>query len=539
MSSIVCSDLCFRWSDGESVLDGFDLKIGPGLTGLVAPNGTGKSTLLRLIAGQLAPTKGTVNVAGSVGYLPQDLPLRATRTVDEVLGIAPVRRALAAIESGDVAPEHFATVGDEWDVAERARVALDRLGLEDIGLDRRIGSLSGGEAMLVALSAVLLRRPDVLLLDEPTNNLDIHARERLYRAVEEWPGVLVVVSHDRALLELVDRIVDIGSGAAKTYGGNFTAYQDTLAAEQEAAERAVRNAEADVRRQRRELIEARVKLDRRARKGRKQEAEARFPKVLAQERKRQAQVSAGKLRQGHEADVDAARERLNEAEEAVRDDAEIRVKLPATLVPTGRSVLVARAARAAWLDLEFTLEVRGPERIALLGANGTGKTTLLRLITGHLAPAAGTVTSHVPVRYLPQRLDIVDDELTVLDNVQRHAPRGDINAVRAQLARLLFRGAAAEQTVGTLSGGERFRAALATLLCAEPAPQLLLLDEPTNNLDIASVRHVEQALLAYQGALLVASHDLPFLRSIGITRWLRLDPGTGLTDAPELAHSGT
>ncbi|MGH3657842.1 MAG: ABC-F family ATP-binding cassette domain-containing protein, partial [Micromonosporaceae bacterium] len=519
--------------------DGFDLKIGPGLTGLVAPNGTGKSTLLRLIAGQLAPTKGTVNVAGSVGYLPQDLPLRATRTVDEVLGIAPVRRALAAIESGDVAPEHFATVGDEWDVAERARVALDRLGLEDIGLDRRIGSLSGGEAMLVALSAVLLRRPDVLLLDEPTNNLDIHARERLYRAVEEWPGVLVVVSHDRALLELVDRIVDIGSGAAKTYGGNFTAYQDTLAAEQEAAERAVRNAEADVRRQRRELIEARVKLDRRARKGRKQEAEARFPKVLAQERKRQAQVSAGKLRQGHEADVDAARERLNEAEEAVRDDAEIRVKLPATLVPTGRSVLVARAARAAWLDLEFTLEVRGPERIALLGANGTGKTTLLRLITGHLAPAAGTVTSHVPVRYLPQRLDIVDDELTVLDNVQRHAPRGDINAVRAQLARLLFRGAAAEQTVGTLSGGERFRAALATLLCAEPAPQLLLLDEPTNNLDIASVRHVEQALLAYQGALLVASHDLPFLRSIGITRWLRLDPGTGLTDAPELAHSGT
>jgi ATPase subunit of ABC transporter with duplicated ATPase domains len=522
MSSIVCADLSFTWPDGTSVFDGLDLAIGPGRIGLVAPNGTGKSTLLRLIAGRLKPTRGSVMVTGRLGYLPQDVPLRASLAVDEVLGISRVRRALAAVESGDPDPAHLAAIGDDWDVEDRARATLDRLGLGQVHLDRTIGSVSGGEAMLVALTALLLDEPDVLLLDEPTNNLDIDARQRLYRLVAEWSGTLVVVSHDRALLELVDQIVDIGTGTPRLYGGNFTAYQEALAAEQQAAERAVRTAEADVRRQQRELIEARTKLDRRLRTGRKQTAEARFPKIVANERKRQAQVSAGKLRQGHEADLAAAREALDTAQEAVRDDPEIRVDLPGTQVPAGRTVLRCEAVRTPWLACPVDLEIRGPERIGLVGANGSGKTTLLRLIAGDLRPDTGTVRRTAAVGYLPQRLDILDDRLSVLDNVRRRTPAGDLNAIRAKLARLLFRGTAADQVAGTLSGGERFRAALAVLLCAEPPPQLLLLDEPTNNLDLASVRQIEQALRSYRGALIVASHDLPFLVAIGITRRLPL-----------------
>jgi ATPase subunit of ABC transporter with duplicated ATPase domains len=163
------------------------------------------------------------------------------------------------------------------------------------------------------------------------------------------------------------------------------------------------------------------------------------------------------------------------------------------------------------------------DRIGLVGRNGAGKTTLLRTITGELAPDAGEAVAEVPLRFLPQRLDVLDDGLSVVENVARGAPDATNNRIRARLARFLFRGARADQLAGTLSGGERFRAALAALLLAEPAPQLLMLDEPTNNLDMASVRKLTAALESYEGALIVVSHDVPFLESIGITRWLLLD----------------
>jgi ATPase subunit of ABC transporter with duplicated ATPase domains len=171
------------------------------------------------------------------------------------------------------------------------------------------------------------------------------------------------------------------------------------------------------------------------------------------------------------------------------------------------------------------LDLHGPERIALTGRNGAGKTTLLRTIAGELEPVSGEVTAHVPLRFLPQRLDVLDEELTVAENVARFSPGVTNNRVRARLARFLFRGARAAQKAATLSGGERFRATLAALMLAEPAPQLLMLDEPTNNLDMASVRQLTTALESYEGALIVASHDMPFLDSIGITRRLLLEGG--------------
>ncbi|MEV4089835.1 AAA family ATPase, partial [Nonomuraea fuscirosea] len=398
--------------------------------------------------------------------------------------------------------------------------------------------------VMVALAARLLKRPDVLLLDEPTNNLDLDARRRLYDAVSAWQGVLLVVSHDRALLELVDQIAELREGSVRMYGGNLTSYEEQVEAEQQAAERSVRTAEGDIRRRKREIAETAIKIDRGRRYGRKAFENKKVPKMAAGALKRKAQVSAGKQRALHAERLEAAHERLSEAEQAVRDDAEIRIELPGTEVPAGRTVLtlpleprpapaespadgrdaVADAGagdrRAAVLE---TLVVRGPERIALVGPNGSGKTTLLKRIVAHGA--------HVPVRYLPQRLDLLDDRLSVVDNVRAVAPSASVNEVRARLARFLFRGERAERAAGTLSGGERFRATLAALLSAEPPPQLLLLDEPTNNLDMASVRQLAQALAAYRGALIVASHDLPFLEELGITRRLRQDRDEGLAES--------
>ncbi|MGW7528279.1 ABC-F family ATP-binding cassette domain-containing protein [Streptomyces sp. NPDC054783] len=525
-SSLTCTSLSFTWADGTAVLDSLDIAFGPGRTGLVGVNGSGKSTLLKLLAGELAPSDGTVKVSGEVGHLPQNVTLDTALRVDQALGIAERRAALHAIEAGDVAEEHFETLGDDWDVEERALVTLGELGLGHIGLDRTVGEVSGGESVLLRLAALLLRRPDVLLLDEPTNNLDLYARRRLYHAVSAWPGVLVVVSHDRELLDLVDQIAELRSGEVTWYGGNFSAYEEALAVEQEAAERMVRVAEADVRKQKRELADAQVKLARRKRYGQKMWDSKREPKIVMGARKRAAQESAGKHRIMHEERLAEARERLDEAAEAVRDDDEIRVDLPYTAVPPGRQVLTLQNLEMAYhARVEGILDLRGPERIALVGRNGAGKTTLLRTVAGQLTPVAGEARAHVPLRFLPQRLDVLDDELTVAENVARFAPGATNNRIRARLARFLFRGARADQKAATLSGGERFRAALAALMLAEPAPQLLLLDEPTNNLDMASVRQLTSALESYEGALLVASHDLPFLESLGITRWLLMEEG--------------
>jgi len=343
----------------------------------------------------------------------------------------------------------------------------------------------------------------------------------------------------------MDQIADLSGGEIRVYGGNLDAYEELLAAEQAAAERAVTAAAADVRRERRDIVDAQVKQARRDRMGRKVAASGSLPRIVANARKRAAQETAGRSRELHAERLQAARDRLDEAEQAIRDDAEIRVDLPDTAVPAGRTVLtVTGLAGAHWhpaapgapeseavpVAALAELVVRGPERIALTGPNGAGKTTLIRAIADLAALPGVTVRLGAVTGYLPQRLDILDDSLSVVDNVRAAAPAASVNEVRASLARFLFRGDRADRRASTLSGGERFRAVLAALLLAQPAPQLLLLDEPTNNLDMASVRQLSQALEGYRGALLVASHDVPFLRSAGITRWLRLDRDAGLAE---------
>ncbi len=260
--SLSCTDLYFAWPDGDVLFDGLSFVAGPVRSGLVGRNGAGKSTLLRLIAGRLMPQRGTIRVSGELGYLPQDLTLDTSLRVDQALGIDRIRQAIIAIESGDASEHNFAVVGDEWDVDERAEALLGKLGLGAISLDRNVGELSGGETILLGLAAELLRRPGVLLLDEPTNNLDLRARRHLYDAVDQFRGALLIVSHDRELLDRVDQIGDLRKGDITWYGGNLTAYEEAVRVEQEAAERMVRAAEADVRKQKRDLIEGSARSSR-------------------------------------------------------------------------------------------------------------------------------------------------------------------------------------------------------------------------------------------------------------------------------------
>lgn len=531
-AAIVCSNVSFAWPDDTPVFQELSLTVSTGRTGLVAPNGSGKSTLLKLIAGELRPGAGSVSVAGTLGYLPQTLPLTGELTVAEVLGVAAVIRAIDAVESGDVDEKHFTTIGDDWDIEERTRAQLDRLGLTDLTLDRSLGTLSGGQVVSLGLAAQLLKRPDVLLLDEPTNNLDLDARHKLYDVLEDFNGCLLLVSHDRVLLDRMERIAELGSGELRFHGGNFTEYEEAVRAEQEVAEKNIRNAEQELKREKREMQQARERAERRAGNAARNLKSAGLPRIFAGTMKRGAQEAAGRAGQMHASRVSEAKARLDEAERALRDEQRITLGLPNTDVPAGRTLFLGEAmhirhgGQAVFAGQGVDLTIRGPERIALTGSNGAGKSTLLRLINGDLVMDSGEIKrADGRIAYLSQRLDVLDLNRTVAENFATFAPQRPEAERMNLLARFLFRGARAHLPAGVLSGGERLRATLACVLCAEPAPQLLLLDEPTNHLDLVSAGQLESALGSYRGAFVVVSHDERFLAEIGVGRWLRLADG--------------
>ncbi|MFJ6651324.1 ABC-F family ATP-binding cassette domain-containing protein [Microbacterium sp. NPDC091313] len=530
--SLLFDHVTAQWPDGSLALREVSGVFGAGRTGLVGRNGSGKTTLLRLAAGDLVPTSGAVRAAGAVALLPQQLTLDVARPVAALLGVEPALSALRAIEAGDADPRHFERIGDDWDVEARAHAALVAAGLPPDALDRTVGTLSGGEAVLTAVAGIRAARPAVTLLDEPTNNLDRDARERLGEMVRTWPGALIVVSHDIALLELMDDTAELYDGGLSVFGGPYSAWRAWRDAEQQAAVRAERDAAQAVRREKRQRIEAEHKLAGRASIARKAEAEKRVPKIIAHGRRSEAQVSAGRLRTEARDKETLARQARDAAGRRVRDDDAVRIDLPDPGVAAGRRILTVDAADRSWT-------VQGPERVALVGPNGAGKTTLLeRLVqnsgsdddSGRVGgPDVQIFLSSVGIRahtdrvaYLPQRVDGLDDAASVLENVRAAAPDVPAPDLRNRLARFLLRGDAVERPVGSLSGGERFRVALARMLLADPPAQLLVLDEPTNNLDLDTVDQVVAALSTYRGAVLVVSHDAVFLERLGIDLTLEL-----------------
>ncbi len=535
--AVVLNDASFRWPDGSYVLRDVSAAFGAGRTGLIGHNGSGKTTLLRLIAGELRPGSGSLTTSAEVSYLPQHITLRTGCTMAELLGIRDRLDALRAIESGSVEQRHFDTVADDWDIATRADEALRAVGLPAFDLDRSVAQLSGGEVILAALAGLRVVGAPIVLLDEPTNNLDRRARHLVHAMVRDWPGTLLVVSHESVLLDLMDETAELRAASLRVFGGPYSAYHELLTREQEAAEQAVRTAEQALRTERRQRVQAETTLARRRRYARTDFQNKRRPKIIMNQRKAEAQVSAGKLRNDLDRDVEEARATLDRKRELVRQDARIRIGLPDPGVPSTRRL-------AELHDGPRTYVVQGPDRVALTGPNGIGKTRLLESMMQPSARRAGErpvdadrslpcATRHTDrIGYLPQRIDGLDETASVLDNVRAVAPGVPPGRVRAGLARFLFRGDQVERTVAGLSGGERFRVALARLLLADPPPQLLVLDEPTNSLDRHSREELVDALSGYRGGLLVVSHDDAFLADVGITSWLRLDPDGRLRTGP-------
>jgi ATPase subunit of ABC transporter with duplicated ATPase domains len=526
------SNLFFAWPDGTPVVADLSFALGPSRTGLVARNGAGKSTILKLLAGELQPSAGTVDVRGTRAYLPQHLPLVDAATVADVMGIASKLTALEAILAGHGTPAQMDAVDGDWSVRERAHAVLTRLGLLDVALDRTLGTLSGGQVMSLGIAAKLVQRPEVLLLDEPTNNLDFASRNRLYQVLAEWQGCLVVASHDRELLRDMDQIAELSRGNVRWFGGGYDSYRDTVDTEQRALAEQVQNLRSEVRREKRDKQEARERAERRAASAVRGLADAGLPRIAAGNLKRGAQVSAGKADGLHADRLARVRTRLADAAGDLEVPATLDFTLPATRVPAQRVLFscehmqIRHGEKPLFGEDGLTFSLRGPERIALSGDNGSGKTTLLRVMAGERSPDSGVVRrGEGRVAYISQRLELADPTRSVAECLADYAPGMPAQERSNLLARLHFRGERMQLPVADLSGGERLRAVLACVLHAETAPQLLLLDEPTNNLDLASIGQLEEALRSYEGALVVVSHDAAFLGNMGLTRRLALTRG--------------
>ncbi|MDG2522501.1 ABC-F family ATP-binding cassette domain-containing protein [Caulobacter segnis] len=525
MSAFLTLDhLAARTPDGRPLFENLTLAFGPERTGLVGRNGVGKSTLLRVIAGEIAPSVGNVGVSGRIGVLRQNLAPPPGASVADLLGVAEALACLARIEAGEGDEADFSDA--DWTLPARLEQALAEVGLEGVDPSRPAATLSGGQATRAALARLLVEAPDLILLDEPTNNLDSEGRALVAQVLRGWRGGALVVSHDRDLLRQMDRIVELSSLGPKVYGGGYDLYAERKAEEQAAAERDLAAAERDSDRVAREAQAAREKQARRDGAGKRFAAKGGTPKIVLGMMAERAQNSGARGEALAERQREAAAERLESARERVEQVRELGFTLPSANLPAGRTVLALEDVSFGYggepILKGVSLRITGPERMAITGPNGRGKTTLLRLAAGRVEPTAGTVTRGGSAALLDQRTALLKDDETILQNFQRLNPAATQNDAHAALARFLFRNTAAHQVAGTLSGGERLRAGLACVLARAEPPQLLILDEPTNHLDLASIVAIEMALAAYDGAMLIVSHDPDFLRAVGVERNVEL-----------------
>ncbi len=526
------------------VLDAVSFTVPPGMRlGVVAPNGTGKSTLLRILAGLEEADSGTVEVlpeSATVGYLAQEPERRADERVRDALarrtGVAAADAALAAaadaLGAGDPgADDRYAHALDRFlalgaaDFDARLGTVCADLGLAPALLDAPTAVLSGGEAARVSLAGVLLAQFEVLLLDEPTNDLDFDGLSRLERFVHDWTGALVMVSHDRAFLERTVTAVlelDAHSHRASEYHGGWLAYRDERATArrhaEEAHERFVSQRDDLLDRSRRERSWA-VQGVNKVRKSDETDKHIRAFRTASSE-----QLAAKAKR------TERQIERL-EVVDKPWEGWELRFDIAAAAKTSTRVVSLDGVVveRDGFRLGPLTFEASAGERIVITGANGSGKTTLLGVILGTVQPASGArrLGPGVVVGTLEQARSAFMGAGSLLDGVVL-ATSLSLSEARSLLAKF---GLAADHVLrapASLSPGERTRAELALLMAG--GVNALVLDEPTNHLDLEAIEQLEGALARFRGTLLVVSHDRRFLDAVEPTRVLQVDGGAIVAD---------
>jgi ATPase subunit of ABC transporter with duplicated ATPase domains len=523
--SLTLQGVCFQLPDGRALLSDLHEVFDDRRTGLVGRNGVGKSVLARILAGELSPTAGRCLRQGRVHYLAQQAAPQPGQTVAGLAGMQDAISALQRIEGGSTRQEDFDAVGERWNLRERLQQELAASGLRHLRHDTPAVQLSGGEAMRAALAGAFLSEADVLILDEPSNHLDREHRQALRERLQRWTGGLIVVSHDRELLETLERIVELSALGLHSYGGAYGFYVQTRAEEREKAQAVLDHRKAERRREERALLEQRERLEQRLSRGARQAAWANQAPILLGRQKERSEASSGRLRARQGEAREALAQRVRDAAEQVEESA------PVVLFPPGT---FAAPACVAELDDVRLPQVKGPtrhlslkllrgQRVALTGPNGCGKSTLLRVLAGLLQPMSGRCERQVEAAYLDQHFSVLDPEAPLLAQMLADNPKQAEGELRSRLALLGLDAERVQRPSGLLSGGERMKAALARVIHTERPVRLLLLDEPGNHLDLASLQALEAMLRQYPGTLVVVSHDETSLGNLQLTH--RLEPG--------------
>ncbi len=519
--SFILHQLTCQFATGDTLFGPLTLTLETEPCGLVGRNGSGKTCLLRLLAGLDAPAHGHIERFGSLVYVAQQQTVTSETTMAELLGYDALFAARKRIEQGDYQADDIERMDGFWDLQERLDAAFADASLPPFAAERLAAQLSGGERMRALLCAALMHEPDYLLLDEPTNHLDRQGREWFYAMLTRRRGGTLVATHDRELLALLPRILELTPSGLRSYGGNYADYLRLRDVEQQAAQAALDHAATERRRTRLRLQKEHDASQRRSAQTLRTVDTLNIASFERVKYKGAAKERPGAFRHQHREQNEALNTAINEARERVEAAAPVLFTLPGSRIAEGKQVLVMEDLVLPHVPrAPLSWRMDGPMRVALRGPNGCGKSTLLKVIMGEMAPLAGHC--HVPVTtaYLDQHLSHLDLSLSVLAHLRLEDTPLEEGTLRTRLAQLQLSADKVTLPLSALSGGERLKAALACVLWRREATQLLLLDEPTNHLDLASTSAIETALATFPGALLVVSHDEAFLRGLKLTHSL-------------------
>ncbi|OGV27693.1 MAG: hypothetical protein A3F18_00885 [Legionellales bacterium RIFCSPHIGHO2_12_FULL_37_14] len=527
---IITNNLSFHIDQTSVQFDNANLSFESAKYGIVGNNGCGKTTFLKLLTGELMPDNGAILRSGSLLYLPQSHEsFDQQATVGDILSVSTILKALNNITNGSTDLNDFDLVANHWDIDERIHYAFVQFNLEQINLKQPFHQLSGGQKTKILLAKTMIFTTDFILLDEPTNNLDSASRKLFYQFVNTSKSGLIIVSHDRQLLNLCDKIIEISSQGFSVYGGNYDFYAHQKQIEKNALQQAIQSNKEKLLKAKHTVqtrMEHHQQNESHGRKEKKKQIQAkgRYNKIEINSKKGQSQSTNRRIRLQASKQLGQLDTALSNALEKVDRQEPFNIDLSTTNVPQGKTVLHLENIYFSYdhyhsLIENFSLHMIGPERVALIGPNGSGKSTLINLIRGLLQPQSGTINVGIKqVAYLDQTASFLNQRQSLVDNFLVHNPNATLFNAYSALAQFKFRNKDAEKLVGQLSGGEKMRGSLAISLMSSPAPQLVILDEPTNYLDLSAISAIEEALQYYQGAMILISHDQQFVKNIGITK---------------------
>lgn len=528
MSSIIISGLSFRYENQTPLFECINLSVEAGRKiSIIGDNGTGKSTLLKLIAGELEHDRGNIYCPSHPYYIAQQTGISGI-SVSQALGVYDQLESLFAIYNGSCEQNHYETLSNGWDIESRCMAALDYWGLSNIELTAKIDSLSGGEKTKLLLAALIIHRPNIILLDEPTNHLDQSSRQKLYDFIQNSKATIVVVSHDVTLLNLLETTYELSSKGLQCYGGNYDFYRESKDIEDCALQQHLHTERVALRLAKQKAQQVRERQEKRLIQGVKNSDQV--PRIMRKGFKDKGEKTVRSLAEKHTEIIKKNIETINQLKERQQVHCELKIDFDNTRLHTGKLLVATKNMNFEYRDghplwpSPIDIEIRSNERIQLSGDNGTGKTTLVKLLLSELQPTVGEVVRrdflHI---YLDQEYSQINTPLTVLELAQSYNSNNlKEHELKLRLHRALFSIEMWDEKCCTLSGGEKMRLYLCCLMIANHVPDLIILDEPTNNLDLSSLAVLTSTIKNYKGTLIVISHDQNFIREIKTTRHIEL-----------------